>query len=150
MQEVTTYPFSNKVLSDGSKLFRRKHGFRFTSSIAAGENDFIELVAPYSLQKINLVELLSCEDGDQVDFWVLDSDTGVYQASKGIQSPVPKAPLNQFGFKTELPDGFYIDKSDYDADLIGGMIIKIIYYNNGQAAKTPKGNIVWHEVVVPT
>jgi hypothetical protein len=61
-------------------------------------------------------------------------------------SEVPSAPLNQFGFGVELPEGFYRDSSEYDADLIKDMEVRITAYNNSGVPVTLRGNIVYHEI----
>lgn len=135
---VKNNPFGAKVLPDGKKLFRRKHGFK-SSSVTAGSSGQIILVVPYIQCKINLIEFTSCREDVQVDFSVLDSTTGTY-------TTVPNHLLNQFGFDVELPDGFYKDKSEYDADLYQGMQIKIVIKNNSMSDFILRGNIVYHEV----
>lgn len=121
----------------GQKLFRRKHGFN--GLIPANSTGSVLLVVPYAACKINQVEFVNAKEGDTVDLKVLDTATGTL-------STIPNFMLNQFGFSTELPDGFYTDKSEYDADLIGGMQIEILYTNNSDTPHTIRGNITYHEV----
>lgn len=130
-------PFSSKVIS-GGKLFRRKYGFK-SASIPVGESGVITLVVPYSKVKINEIELVNGKEGDTIDFKVLDTATG-------LLTGVPNYMLNQFAFDAELPNGFYRDRSDYDAELVAGMQIQITYKNNGLVAHTIRGNITYHEV----
>lgn len=138
MQEFIVYPFSSKIISDGSKLYRRKHGAN--ASIPANSSGTISLVVPYNLCKINKAELVNTAVGDTVDFKVYDTPTGTL-------STVPNLMLNQFGFGVEMPDNFYEDYSEYDADLIKDMKVEVTYYNNSGSARTVGVNFTLHEVV---
>jgi hypothetical protein len=129
-------PFKSKAV-DGGMLFRRKHGFNLL--IDANSTGIITLIVPYAACKINQVEFVNAKVGDTVDLKVHDTATGTL-------STIPDYMLNQFGFAAELPDGLYLDKSDYDADLIAGMQIKIHYSNSSTDAHTIRGNITYHEV----
>ena len=129
-------PFASKAVV-GGKLFRRKHGFN--GSIPPNSTVSIILVAPYAICKINQIEFVNANEGDTVDLKVLDT-------AAGTLSTIPNYMLNQFGFSAELPSGFYKDKSEYDADLIGGMQIEIVYSNNSGNTKIIRGNITYHEV----
>jgi len=137
--DVATHqaPFKSKAVV-GGKLFRRKHGF--LKLIPANSSDVILLVVPYAVCKINHVEFMNTNLGDTIDFEVLDTSTGTF-------STVPNYMLNQFGFDVQLPDGRYEDTSEYDADLIADMTIRITYNNSTNADHTLRGNIVYHEVV---
>ena len=130
-------PFPSKAVNEGS-LFRRKHGFR-SVEIAANSSEVINLVVPYNLVKINQIEFINCKEGDQIDFKVKDTPTGAI-------SGIPNLILNQFGFNAEMPNGFYRDVSEYDADLIKDMAIEITYKNNSSESVVIKGNITYHEV----
>lgn len=132
-----TEAFASKAVATG-KLYRRKHGFK-SASIPAGESGVVILVVPYAMVKINEVEFVNAKEGDTVDFKVLDTTTGALTG-------VPNFMLNQFGFGAELPNGFYKDRSDYDADLGYGMQVEITYHNNSTDAHIIRGNITYHEV----
>lgn len=136
---VTNIPFGSKVLPDGTKLYRRKHGFR-SNLIPNGQSGTITLTVPYAHCKINLIEFVNGKEDLLVDFKVLDSVNGDY-------TTVPNYVLNQFGFGCEMPNGLYVDKSEYDADLYISMQIKIDIQNDSGADIIVKGNIVYHEVV---
>lgn len=140
-------PFDSKAVPNGS-LFRRKHGFVFSSPIPVGSSAIINLVVPYDSVKINELELINCKEGDAVDLKVLDTPQGHIQISMGVppESITPSLMLNQFGFNVQLPAGFYRDVSNYDADLIKDMVVQVEYFNNGSQPITPIGNIVWHEI----
>jgi len=130
-------PFGSKTIH-GKKLYRRKHGA--FNTILAGQSGAIDIVIPYDNCKINMAEILNCSNGDTVDFKVYDTPTGTI-------STVSNYMLNQFGFNVELPDGMYIDKSEYDADLIKDMKIEVIYKNNGLVDKRIGVNFTLHQVV---
>lgn len=132
-----TSPFKSKTVQ-GGKLFRRKHGFK-SESIAPNETSVIEINVPYDFAKINEVEFCNCDLGDEANFKVCDTPQGSISGTPGTL-------LNQFGFGVKLPQGFYKDQSDYDADLIKDMKIVIEYKNNSSEAKIARGNIVFHEV----
>jgi hypothetical protein len=133
------YPFADKQ-TDVGKLYRRKHGFR-SGTIPNGQSGTIDLIVPYDMCKINLIELMNCKEDITIDFKIYDTPTGTI-------STVPNYMLNQFGFGCELPDGLYIDKSEYDADLIKDMKLEITVTNNTGADYILKGNITYHEVKV--
>lgn len=139
--------FANKAVEDG-KLFRRKHGFKAAAEIAHGAEGTVQLVVPYDKCKINEFEIINCLEGLTVDFKVHDTPTGTISQTLEATgfTAVPNLMLNQFGFDVELPNGFYRDKSDYDADVIKDMRIDLIFKNNTGQAITPKGNIVYHEL----
>tara|TARA_R110000851_G_scaffold85715_4_gene186255 strand:+ start:690 stop:1094 length:405 start_codon:yes stop_codon:yes gene_type:complete len=127
--------FAKKTLN-GKNLFRRKHGF--SKSIAANSVESIILVVPYSSCRINQVEFVNAVNGDTVNLKVLDTTTG-------LLTTVPSYMLNQFGFDVQLPNGLYVDKSEYDASLIGGMQVLIEYSNNSSVDIIVGGNIIYHE-----
>lgn len=139
-------PFAQKVLEDGQSLYRRKHGF--SGECAANSDTVLELQVPYAHCKIDEVEIVGSDAGDLVDLQVLDSDTGAIQAMMGVPAEgiEPKKMLNQFGFDVFLPDLFYSDSSNYDADLYYGMFVKIIFKNKTSSPKTIGINAVLHEV----
>jgi hypothetical protein len=143
---IRLVPFATKA-DEGGKYFRRKHGFR-SAEIPAGQTGEIILNVPYDVVKINELEFTNAKEDVLVDFIVNDTATGAIQLSMGVppEAVVPNAPLNQFGHDTELPNGLYRDKSDYDADLIKDMQLKIIIKNNTGQAYTAKGNVTYHEI----
>lgn len=135
-------PFTDKILENGCKLFRRKHGLR-KNCVKDSNTDF-DFIVPYDLAKINEIEVVDGFSGDCLDLKVLDDPTGTI-------STIPDYMLNQFGFDVEIPDGFYRDISSYDADVIKDMKIKVIYKNKDTVNDRSIGiNIVYHEVVAPS
>jgi len=127
-------PFASKILKDGKKLFSRTHGKEF--SLVVGNNN-LTFEVPYPEVKINEIEILGCELGDSVDFFVLDSTTGTY-------TTIANYPLNQFGFDVKCPKDFYRRKSNYDADLFQGMQLYLVY--NSKSVKDIYINYILHEV----
>lgn len=138
VSSITPPPFAAKVLPNGKKLFRRKHGV--SETIEANSSGTISLVIPYALAKVNKVEIINCAVGDTADLKVYDTPTGTI-------STVPNYMLNQFGFDVVLPNGFYVDESNYDADLIQDMKIEITYTNNSDQNRLVGINIVLHQLV---
>lgn len=132
------FAFAQKVTKEGKKLFRRKHGTK--KIIVANSTDTLELVVPYPLAKINQAEIMNCSAGDTVDL-------RVYDTASGTISTVPNYMLNQFGFGVIMPNGTYVDESNYDADLIQGMKIQISYTNNSSEPREIGLNITLHQVV---
>lgn len=131
-------PFATKQLSDGRKLFRRKHGY--IENMVAGQTTEVVISVPYNECKINKLEVIDANARDTVDLIVLDTPSGTL-------SGFPNAPLNQFGFDVVVCDLLYSDKSDYDADLIKDMQLMIRYTNRGDADKEVGFNVIFHEVV---
>lgn len=129
--------FTSKYIADG-KLSRRKHGYDFVAT-ASGLTVF-EILVPYTMCKLDAVEILGCHVGDYADFKVLDDDNGTI-------STVPKAELAQYGYGVRLSDNLYRDSSKYAADLFGGAYLQITYYNNKTTDKTICVNLDLHEVV---
>lgn len=128
--------FSSSYTTDG-ELFKRKHGY--TYSLLAGELKEIEILVPYPVCKLDAVEIIGCSAGDYVSFKVLDDDLGSI-------STVPKVVLNQFGFEARLSEGFYRDQSKYEANLLGGLYLKLEYQETKNEAKDIHINIDFHEV----
>lgn len=132
INEVHTRAFADKII-DGYKLYRRKHGLEL--DLSSGSEVLFNI--PYPMCKINEVEIVNGANGDKIDFIVTDTPAGTI-------STVPNLGLNQFGYSVRLPDGLYRDVSQYDADLIQDMKIKIKY----TSTRTDKiyFNIVLHEM----
>jgi hypothetical protein len=130
--------FAAKTTADGKKLYRRKHGV--CKTVLAGTTDTLSIVVPYDLAKINTIEIINCKMGDTADLKVYDTPTGTI-------STFPDLMLNQFGFDVCLPDGFYKDESNYDADVIKDMKIELTYVNNGPSDLMIGVNITLHQIV---
>ena len=138
LEIVRTHPYASKSNAT-HKFFKRIHG-AYNSSIANTATGNIEFVVPYNQAKIAKIELFNCSFGDTCNVKFLDTPTGTI-------STVPNYMLNQFGFNTELPDGTYKSKSEYDADVIKDMKIVIEYTNNSGSAKRVGMNIHLDEMV---
>lgn len=130
-------PFADKILPNGKKLYRRKHGKR--QSIPGNGSGKIQFVVPYAVAKIDEVEIVNCSATDTCHLKVLDNDAGTF-------STVPNYLLNQFGFDVNLSDIYYTDTSNYDAELYQSMVVEIEYFNNEAEAKDIGVNFVLHEV----
>lgn len=143
-EHTTPNPFASKTLN-GKSIYRRKLGI--VKDCPTGETEF-EFVVPYNNVKINEVEFVNCEAGDCIDLFVHDTEQGHVQLSKGVppESITPFLILNQFGFDTAVPNGFYRDVSEYDADLIKGMKVRVVYKHAGQDTLKNGMNIVFHEL----
>jgi len=136
-QNSTVQQFASKLLDDGKKLYRRKHGK--TDTVPANDSKSIIFTVPYNHCKIDEVEVINSSALDKVDLKVLDSTEGDYTGD-------PNHLLNQFGFEVVIGDLYYTDSSNYDADLFLGMQIEIVYYNNSSEEQTIGLNFVLHEV----
>lgn len=132
-QSVAPSPFASKYIGDKS-LYTRVHGIQ--SAITVGTNN-IDFTVPYAQAKFNALEIVNADVGDKVSLKILDSATGII-------STIPFYELNQFGFDIYLPDGFYVRESQYDADLISGLVIRLEYTT--AIAKTVKFNVILHEL----
>lgn len=132
-QILNVSPFASKTIGN-KRLFTRVHGIQ--QAVINGTNT-IEFVVPYLEAKFNALEIINADENDTVSLEILDSDSG-------IVSGYPNYKLNQFGFNLNLPAGFYVRQSEYDADLVYGLIIKLIY--NTPIEKTVGINIILHEL----
>lgn len=134
----TREPFAAKVLKNGKKLYRRKHGYLLDT--IANSSTTLTIPVPYNECKINKIEIIDANSLDQIDLQVLDTPTGTL-------STIPNYMLNQFGFDVVVSDFLYSDKSDYDADLVKDMQLKITYKNNTTSNKKVGFNVIFHEVI---
>lgn len=130
------YPFSQKSLSDGKKIFVRTHGINASVS---GAPDTIDFVIPYNNCKLTGVEIIGGIIGDNCNLKVLDTPSGTI-------SGIPNYTLNQFGFNVNIAKDFYKRESNYDADLIKDMVIRIEYDSIATLPAALYINIILHEV----
>ena len=135
-------PFATKVLKDGSKLFRRKHGQKAT--IPANSSQDVIFTVPYAQAKINKLEIIDANPLDRVDLKVKSPVDAPTAAAYGFPADYL---LNQFGFDVVVSDLLYSDKSDYDADVYAGFQIIVTYKNDTNADKEVGLNLIYHEVV---
>lgn len=118
--DITSIPSSTaKTTNDGKKLFKRVHGIR--SNVVAG-NNVVDFIVPYPHVKIKEIQFFGADLGEYVELEIFDTAVGTYTG-------VPNFKLNQFGFSANIANEFYTHKSEFDADLYQGMIVKITYYS---------------------
>ena len=129
--------FASKYTADG-KLSERKHGYKY--NISANTMVEIEIPVPYSMCKLDSVEIIGCDKGDCASFKVLDNDLGTI-------SGTPKAVINQYGFAVNLAQDFYKDHSEYAANLFIGLYLKIEYQESNGIDKEIYINMNFHEVL---
>jgi len=118
----------------GLKLYTRATGKTFAVDVGANALDFL---IPYNAMKFNGIEITNGKIGEKVSLKVLDTPTGTI-------TTVPNYLLNQFGFDLNLPDGFYVRESAYDADVIKDLQVRIEY--NAVEARDVYVNYLIHEV----
>jgi hypothetical protein len=111
---VSNPPFAGKTVGE-KKIFSRMTGKKFPVTVGVNTLDFL---IPKTEMKMNGVEITNGKVGETVNFKVLDTATGAI-------STIPNFMLNQFAFDVNLPDGFYSQKSNYDADVIKDLVIRI-------------------------
>jgi hypothetical protein len=132
------YPFSNKTLPDGKKLYKRCTGIDGVE-INNGETKNLDYVVAYPHMKIVGACIFNTNFGDIVNFYIYDDANGTY-------SGTPNYLLNQFGFNINMPEGSMENTCKYDADLYYGMKVRIEYTNNSGSTKTVYANFDLHEV----
>lgn len=130
-----TEPFTSKVLSDGRKLYKRTHGVQ--KVLSSEDSDYIELIVPYTMAKINAIEIIGAEIGNKADFTVYDTLTGAI-------SGVPNYTLNQFGFNVNLRPVYHKEESSYDADVFKDM--RLVVTIKGGSNLLIGVNFILHEV----
>lgn len=139
-------PFASKTLPDGRKLFKRVHG-KFEIIPANGQGT-IEFELPYESAKVNGLELIGGSKGDQADFNVYDNALGVITSTLAATgyTAIPGFKLNQFGFDVCVAPGYHEEISQYDADLIQGMKLEVLYKNSSNEDALIGINFIIHEV----
>ena len=123
---------SKTTLHNGvtKKLFKRIHGVKH-SSVASGQETNLDFTIPYALCKLEAVEIINCEIGDTVTFEVLLASNN--------------AVLNTFGFSVNLTNEYYIQRSQYDADVTSALKLRLKYTNNN-ATKDVRLNFILNEL----
>lgn len=135
---TTAYPFAAKELPDGSKIFRRIRSA--TGTVSSGPTN-IDFIVPFSKCKITGVQILGAELGDSVSFQVLDT-------SSGTISGIPNFVLNEFGTGVYIVPDVANYPSKYDADLIQGLVLRLVYTPvAGAESKSIYVNYDLHQVV---
>jgi hypothetical protein len=136
---VSQPPFGAKILSDGSKLFRR---VRSTSGEVTNTPTNIDFTVPFARCKVTGLQILNGAIGDKATFQVLDT-------ANGTISGYPNVVLNTFGTDVYIVPNIAEYPSKYDADLIGGMKLRLVYTAAIQTPKNIYVNFDLHEVVAP-
>lgn len=130
-------PFASKVLRNGKKVFTRIRGI---SANVGSSATIIDFTIPFSLCKITGLEIINTEIGDNATFQIIDTSTGTI-------SGVANAVLNEFGTNVALSKNLYKYVSQYDADLIQDMKLRIVYDSFSMLTfKTVYINYFLHEV----
>lgn len=118
--EVVIAPFAIK----GSNQFK---GAGIKSVAVRGVESSLEYAIPEGVYKFNGIEVLGGQLGDDVDLQVIDDASGTY-------SETPNSILSQSSTNWNVSPG--MRKSiPYGATLYVGMIIKLLYRNNGTEDK---------------
>lgn len=116
------------------KLYKRVVGVQ--SAVTTGSTDIV-WTCPFAWVKFMGIEFTNCESLDKVSLYVLD------KAATPLFG-VPNATLNQFGFDANMCKDFYKHQSEFDADIYGGLQIKIVY--TSVSDKTVGINFIMNEV----
>lgn len=122
-------PFAEKTIP-GFKLYRRVHGQ--TATLSASGTTEVSLVVPYSLCKIDEVQMYWFPEGVVSDFTVEHPTAGV---------------LSQHGFTVPVAKDYAEDSSAYDATLQAGLILKLTFTNQTDVSKQVGVAFVLHEMV---
>jgi hypothetical protein len=115
---VGSIPSSASKHYGNNKLFKRVVGVR--EDVIEGLN-VIDWISPFPWAKFIEMQFTNTEIGDYICLEVYDTPEGTY-------SGIPDFKLNQFGFTVNVPNGFYSHKSEFDADIYFGMIIRLSYH----------------------
>lgn len=138
VEEVASAPFASKQLATGQKLFKRVHGLFET--IPANSAGTVRFTVPYMQAKINALEIIGASLGDHANF-------NVYDNAEGTISTIPSFKLNQFGFNVCMRPEFHKEESQYDADVIQGMVLELEFTNNTNSPSLIGANFILHELV---
>jgi hypothetical protein len=133
---------SKRLVSNGNikNLFKRVHGIRQLLVVAGPEQEqenIITFSAPYPWSKFLGVEFFASSMGDYCSLEVFDDALGTYTG-------IPNQKLNQFGFYANIAKDYYMHRSEFDADIYLGMVIKFSYFT--KVANTIGINIILNEV----
>ena len=131
-------PFCSKELSDGKKLYRKKHGYTFNLD-ASGTTTFT-ITNTYARAKIMDAFFLWFPEGCTYNFKIKDTAAGTY-------SGYPNAVLGQHSFSVAIAKDIDHDSSPYDADIYVGMILEITIIGPVDNTKLVAVNVPFHEVV---
>lgn len=123
-------------------LYKRIHGISF--NVTTNGTNTCDFVVPHPHVKIEAIEILNADLGDNCSFKVLDTNTNTY-SGLDVGTYGANFVLNQFAFGVYLSTGYYKHESQYDADLYQGMIIRI-EFNNTTNNKDIYLNYILNEV----
>lgn len=134
-------PFASKEMPDGRKLKRRTNGMQFT--IPANDSITVSYTCPYAQAKINEVEVLWAPEFVTAIINVKDTAAGTYS---GVANKI----LDSFGNSVNIAKDYWKGRSEYDADIYGGMVLEFVVTNASDVSKTVGINMVFHELTTPT
>lgn len=127
-------PFSNKRIG-GKSLYSRITGKSF--AVAMNATTTCDFSIDFPLVKFNGLEIIGATPGDSVNLFILDTPNGDL-------SGFANYPLNQFGYTVFPSLNYYKRRSNYDADLMQDMQIRLDY--TSITAKTIYINYDIHEL----
>lgn len=132
----TGSPFASKnnLLYDG-------HGHPTGETIDPGQTKNIDFTTPNYVTLFNGLEVFPGEYGDEVLLQIIDTELGAYSGN-------PDHIFNQFGTNWRMRQEL-IKQLPYQAKLLPGMRIRVVYKNNGSAAKHIHCNYDLHKVETP-
>ncbi len=133
-------PFASKDMPDGGKLNRRMNGVQFT--IPANDSITVSYACPYAQAKINEVEVLWAPEFVTAIMNVRDTAAGTY-------STIPNRILDSFGNNVNVAEKYWKSRSEYDADIYGGMVLEFVVTNGSSVSKVVGINMVFHEITKP-
>lgn len=129
-------------LYETKDLYKRIHGDSF--SLSTGGTNQLDFVIPYNHCKVEGIEILNGAPSDSLSMYVLDADGNPY-SGLDVGTYGDNVMLNQFAFNVHPRKDFYSHRSQYDADVFIGMILRIVYNNSG-SPKTVYMNYNLNEV----
>ena len=148
---IQLFPFASKYTKTG-KLYREKFGqsFNLNDANTNGGITTVDINNPFDISLVNKAEFKWFPEGVTCQMIILDSPTGIYQASLGVPegSRVANAPLTTHGHDVGIAANNDEDVSEYDAKLLKDMKLRFIFTNTTNVSKTCCVNVVFHKEVV--
>lgn len=135
---MINYPFARKVHTDGRKITRRTRGFSLSLD-TSGTAQSATFTIPYTSCLLTATEIVNAIAGDSFKFEVLDT-------SAGTVSGIPNYSLNTFGQDVYASKDFYRAQSSYDAELFGGLQIKVTCTPCDSVSRNVFFNLELHEL----
>lgn len=121
-------PFADKTIP-GYKLYRRVHGE--TATLAASGTTTIDFTVPYTLCKIDEIQMYWFPEGVTLDFTVRHPIAGE---------------VSKHGYGVPVAADYGEDASSYDATLQAGLILRLEFTNSTATTKTIGAAFVLHEM----